>query len=73
MSEQGNSIVALQLEHKDKATKYEVASKFCPVRNVTVFRDRAEVNRVVDLDVIPGNMEVVVKDLSTCVMEDSIR
>lgn len=59
--------------NQEKNTKHEVTSKSCPVKNVTVFRDRAEVNRVVDVDIVPGSMEVVVKDLPPSVVEDSVR
>lgn len=53
--------------------KFEVTSKSLSVKNVTVFQDRAEVNRIIDVDVVPGTMEVLVKELPAQVVEDSIR
>ena len=55
------------------STKKEVSIKGCPVKNVTVFTDRAEVNRLVDLEVTKGNIEVLLQDLPECIDEDSIR
>lgn len=51
----------------------EMYIKDCPVKNVTIFTDRAEVNRLIDLDLPKGNVEVLLKNLPSCVDEDSIR
>ena len=55
------------------AINKEMFIKDCPVKNVTIFTDRAEVNRLVDLDLPTGNVEVLLKNLPSCVDEDSIR
>jgi len=55
------------------STKEEVPIKDCPVKNVTVFVDRAEVNRIVDLNLQQGNVEVLLKDLPDCMDQDSMR
>ena len=51
----------------------EVSVKACPVKHVTVFIDRAEVSRIIELDVIPGDVEVLVKDLAGVIEKDSVR
>ena len=53
--------------------KKEIDIKECSVKNVTVFTDRAEVNRLIDLDLTKGNVEVLLKGLPVCVDNDSIR
>lgn len=53
--------------------KKEMYMKDCPVKNVTIFTDRAEVNRLIDLDLPKGKVEVLLKNLPSCVDEDSIR
>lgn len=55
------------------ASKHEVDVKACPVRNVTVFIDRAEVNREVEISAVPGDCEVLVQDLPSVIDKDSIR
>eukprot|EP00111_Clytia_hemisphaerica_P006911 TCONS_00020029-protein len=60
-------------ESSATSTKEEVPIKDCPVKNVTVFVDRAEVNRIVDLNLQQGNVEVLLKDLPDCMDQDSMR
>ncbi|XP_066914039.1 protein F37C4.5-like isoform X4 [Clytia hemisphaerica] len=60
-------------ESSATSTKEEVQIKDCPVKNVTVFVDRAEVNRIVDLNLQQGNVEVLLKDLPDCMDQDSMR
>ena len=54
-------------------TKHELSVKECPVKNVTVFVDRAEVNRIVEAEIKQGDMEVLVKDLPALIDKDSVR
>ena len=54
-------------------TKLELSVKECPVKNVTVFVDRAEVNRIVEAEIKQGDMEVLVKDLPALIDKDSVR
>ena len=56
-----------------ESTKQEISVKKCPVKNVTVFVDRAEVNRIVEADVSKGDVEVLVKDLPALIDKDSVR
>jgi len=60
-------------ESSATSTKEEIPIKDCPVKNVTVFVDRAEVNRIVDLNLQQGNVEVLLKDLPDCMDQDSMR
>lgn len=53
--------------------KLEINVKSCPVDNVTVFVDRAEVNRLVDVDLENGNNEILLKNLPENIDSDSIR
>ena len=54
-------------------TKHELSVKACPVKNVTVFVDRAEVNRIVEAEIKQGEVEVLVKDLPALIDKDSVR
>ena len=54
-------------------TKHELSVKACRVKNVTVFVDRAEVNRIVETEIKQGDVEVLVKDLPALIDKDSIR
>ena len=53
--------------------KLEIPLKSCPVNNVTIFVDRAEVNRLVDVDLGEENVEILLKDLIENIDLDSIR
>ena len=54
-------------------SKHELSVKACPVKNVTVFVDRAEVNRIVEAEIKQGDVEVLVKDLPALIDKDSVR
>ena len=54
-------------------SKHELSVKACPVKNVTIFVDRAEVNRIVEAEVKQGDVEVLVKDLPALIDKDSVR
>ena len=56
-----------------KSTVHELFAKSCPTRNVTVFQDRAEVNRVVKVDAEIGDVEVVIRQLPLIIQKDSVR
>ena len=53
--------------------KHELSVKTCPVVNVTVFIDRAEVNRFIKLNLSKGNVEVLIKDIPASADKDSVR
>ena len=53
--------------------KLEINVKSCPVNNVTIFVDRAEVNRLVDVNLEKGNVEILLKELPEKIDPDSIR
>jgi uncharacterized protein (TIGR02231 family) len=55
------------------SAKVEVEIPDCPVHLVVVYPDRAEVTRVVRVDLKKGNCEVVLKNLSKALDKDSIR
>ena len=65
--------VKLTGEVEKISSKHEISVKECPVNNVTVFIDRAEVNRLVEIDVVAGDVEVLVKDLPVVIDKDSVR
>lgn len=54
-------------------TKVELAAKVCPVDGVTVFLDRAEVKRMIQVDLKAGENEVLITELPQVLDEDSIR
>ena len=54
-------------------SKHELSVKECPVKNVTVFVDGAEVNRIVEAEIKQGDVEVLVKDLPALIDKDSVR
>ena len=45
----------------------------CPVSNVTVFVDRAEVNRIVETRLKHGKAEMLLTDLPECADPESLR
>ena len=51
----------------------EVSINDCPIHDVVVYSDRAEVKRVVSVEVPDGESTIVVKDLSQSADKDSIR
>jgi len=56
------------------STKQEYQVTTLAVKNVTVFVDRAEVNRIVETDEVEaGDVEVVIEKLPVCIDEDSVR
>lgn len=56
-----------------KPSKVEKAAKTCPVDGVTVFLDRAEVKRLVEVDLKQGENEILITELPDVMDEDSIR
>ncbi|XP_065649065.1 protein F37C4.5 isoform X2 [Hydra vulgaris] len=56
-----------------KSTVHELFAKQCPTLNVTVFKDRAEVNRIVKVDVEEGDTEILIRQLPSIIQKDSIR
>lgn len=56
-----------------KAQVLEVSVKDCPIESVVVYGDRAEVKRAVTVNLVPGENEVVVGDLTSEIDRNSIR
>ena len=54
-------------------TKIERTAKSCPVEGVTVFLDRAEVKRRIDIHLGKGKNEITVTQLPEVMDEDSLR
>lgn len=54
-------------------TKTEVIGHSCPIEGVTVFLDRAEVKRTIEVVLDAGDNEVLVTRLPSVIDEDSIR
>ena len=54
-------------------SKVELKATSCPVSNVTVFLDRAEVNRVVETRIEGTEAEVIIKGLPSVIDENSVR
>ncbi|XP_057307602.1 protein F37C4.5-like [Hydractinia symbiolongicarpus] len=57
----------------DSASKYEVDVTTCCIQNVTVFMDRAEINRKLTVIAVSGTNEVLVQNLPSVIDKDSIR
>ena len=53
--------------------KLEKTAKSCPVDGVTVFLDRAEVKRIIDVQLVKGKNEVNITELPEVMDEDSLR
>ena len=51
----------------------EIDVSKCPVSGVVVYLDRADVTRSVEVELNPGENEVIVKQLSSAIDSDSIR
>ena len=51
----------------------EVDVSTCPISGVVVYLDRADVTRSVEVELTPGENEVIVKELSRVIDSDSIR
>ena len=54
-------------------SKIEFKAVSCPVSNVTVFLDRAEVNRIVETKIESKEAEVVIKGLPSVIDQNSVR
>ena len=63
----------MEVTEVKKSVVYEVFSKSCAIRNVTVFRDQAEINRSINVSVKVGDVEVVMRELPYVVDRDSVR
>ena len=53
--------------------KVEMTAKSCPVEGVTVFLDRAEVKRLIDVHLEKGKNEITITELPEVMDEDSLR
>ena len=51
----------------------EVELKKCSMNSVVVYKDRAEVKRIVTINIPAGESEVIIKGLSESIDGDSIR
>ncbi len=56
-----------------RSTLSPISIKDCSVRGVVIYRDRAEVKRVVPVYIRGGESDVVITELSEAVDGDSIR
>ena len=54
-------------------SKKEFAAKSCPIESVTVFLDRAEVKRIIEVVLDAGENEVLVTGLPFVTDQDSVR
>lgn len=68
------SSVPIHLEDK-KSEKiwHELSVKACPVKNVTVFADKAEVSRLVEAHITHRDVEILVKELPALIDQNSVR
>ena len=72
------SSVPIHLEDKKSEvlrenTRHELSVKACPVKNVTVFADKAEVSRLVEAQIAQGDVEILVKELPALIDQNSVR
>ena len=75
------SPVAVELEQgqgegrvpKKSVHRVEVGVRECSIHSVVVYQDRAEVKRVVPAHLAPGDNQVVVTGLASCINKDSVR
>ena len=67
------SVVPEEEEAAPKSSKKEFAAKTCPIEGVTVFLDRAEVKKIIEVNLDAGENEVLVTGLPTVTDLDSVR
>lgn len=54
--------------------RIEISARICPINLATVFKDRAEITRLISgIDLTPGQTKIVVNDLPANLDSDSIR
>ena len=58
---------------KKNVHRVDVGVKDCAIRSVVVFKDRAEVKRVVSASLVAGENEIIIGGLAECVDKNSIR
>ena len=58
---------------KKNVHRVDVGVKDCAILSVVVFKDRAEVKRVVLASLVAGENEIIIGDLAECVDKNSIR
>ena len=58
---------------KKNVHRVDVGVKDCTIRSVVVFKDRAEVKRVVLASLVAGENEIIIGGLAECVDKNSIR
>ena len=58
---------------KKSVHRVEVGVRECSIHSVVVYQDRAEVKRVVPARLAPGDNQVVVTGLASCINKDSVR
>ena len=74
MSDEANLSVSPQVQETSSVpTKTEVIGRSCPIEGVTVFLDRAEVKRTIEVVLDAGDNEVLVTRLPIVIDEDSVR
>ena len=71
------SSVPIHLEDKNSEvlrenTRHELSVKACPVKNVTVFADKAEVSQLWR-HTTQGDVEILVKELPALIVQNSVR
>ena len=67
------STTGIHSTHVPVRSKKELKATSCPVESVTVFIDRAEVNRIADTTVDAGENEIIITGLPSVIDEDSLR
>ena len=75
MAANGDASISLVPEEQaaPKSSKKEFTAKTCPIEGVTVFLDRAEVKRIIEVNLDEGENEVLVTSLPTVTDLDSVR
>ena len=76
MSDEASISVSAQVRDTETLsipTKTEVVGHSCPIEGVTVFLDRAEVKRTIEVVLGAGDNEVIVTHLPIVIDEDSVR
>ena len=61
------------MSHLTVPSKTEVIGRSCPIEGVTIFLDRAEVKRGIQVVLNAGENEVLVTRLPIVIDEDSVR
>jgi hypothetical protein len=73
MSQEYENIIVLEEPQKPSKPVHTFTLKQCPVTNVKVYNDRAEVKREVKVKLVEGEQKILIKEFPYTTINDSAR